>query len=252
MNYDESKKAFITLVESVAYRYRTWEVFSDFCRMSAISLYQPFARDTALEEEYLQCVGKYEKKELEIFPRLFALVVEALSDRMGDFLGECFMDLNLGAKFKGQFFTPYYLSKTMALMLGINSNEQEGFCEPAVGSGGMVIARADALLEQGVNYQEVMEVQAIDVDSLCVDMTYIHLTLLHISAEVIHGNSLSLEVFRTWYTPAYIMRASKRQFLKSDVMDEELVKVKVPDDTNQNKMIYTDSDLEVFATGKLF
>lgn len=162
------------------------------------------------------------------------------------------MELNLGEKYKGQFFTPYHLSKMMALMLGENSNKIEGFCEPAVGSGGMVIARADALLQQGVNYQEVMEVQAIDIDSLCVDMTYIHLTLLHISAEVIHGNSLSLEVFRTWYTPAYIMRASKRQFLKSDVMEEENIKVKVPNDSNPNKMIYTENDLEVFASGRLF
>ena len=116
----------------------------------------------------------------------------------------------------------------------------------------MVIARADALLEQGINYQEVMEVQAIDIDSLCVDMTYIQLTLLHISAEVIHGNSLSFEIFRKGYTPAYIMRATKRQFSNINKLDSEVFKVKLPDDTNKNKILYTDEELEVFATGKLF
>jgi len=251
MSYEEAKKEFIKLVKSASYRFRTWEIFTDFCKMSAISLYQPFARDEALEEEYLKCASKYEKRELDVFPKLLFFLIEALSDRMGDFLGECFMELNLGTKYKGQFFTPYSISKMMALLLGGNSREVEGFCEPAVGSGVMVIARADALLEQGVNYQQVMEVQAIDIDSLCVDMTYIQLTLLHISAEVIHGNSLSLEVFRTWYTPAYIMRASKRQFLNIEALEEE-VKVKVPNDTNSNKMIYSDNELEVFATGKLF
>jgi hypothetical protein len=252
MNYDEAKKKFIKNIESYNYRYRTWEIFTDFCKMSAISLYQPFARDKELEEEYLKIIRKYDKKDIDIFPKLFSLVVFALSDRLGDFLGECFMELKLGEKYKGQFFTPFYLSKMMALILGKNSKDIEGLCEPSVGSGVMVIARADALLEQGINYQEVMEVQAIDIDSLCVDMTYIQLTLLHISAEVIHGNSLSFEIFRKWYTPAYIMRATKRQFSNINKLDSEVIKVKLPDDTNKNKILYTDEELEVFATGKLF
>jgi hypothetical protein len=116
----------------------------------------------------------------------------------------------------------------------------------------MIVARADALLQQGINYQEVMEVQAIDIDALCVDMCYIQLTLLHISAEVIHGNSLSFEVYRRWYTPAYIMNATKRQVSSLDELGEEEVKVKVPDDSNENKILYSDDELEVFASGKLF
>jgi hypothetical protein len=252
MNYDEAKKEFIKTVEYYDYRYRKWEIFLDLCRVSAISLYQPFARDKELEEEYLKIVGKYDKKIVrEVFPRLFGLIILGLSDRLGDFLGECFMELDLGTKFKGQFFTPYNISKFMASILGENTKEVETMSEPAVGSGGMVIARADTLRELGVNYQQVMEVQAVDIDSLCVDMCYIQLTLLHISAEVIHGNSLTLEVFRTWYTPAYIMKATTRQVPNIKEIDSE-VKVKLPDDNNTNKVLYTENELEVFATGKLF
>ena len=252
MNYEEAKKEFIEIVDSYDYRYRKWEIFTDFCQMSAISLYQPFARDEALEKEYLQIVAKYDKKDVDIFPKLLSLVVMALSDRMGDFLGECFAALDLSSKYKGQFFTPYHISKFMASILGENSKEHEGLSEPACGAGGMIIARADVLRELGVNYQQVMEVQAIDIDSLCVNMCYIQLTLLHISAEVIHGNSLTLEVFKIWYTPAYIMNATKRQVSNLDELKEDDIKIKVPNDSNENKIFYSDEELEVFSTGKLF
>ena len=187
-----------------------------------------------------------------MFPQLLSLVVVALSDRMGDFLGECFTSLDLSSKYKGQFFTPYYISKLMASLLGENSREYEGLSEPACGAGGMIIARADVLMELGINYQQVLEVQAVDIDSLCVNMCYIQLTLLHVSAEVIHGNSLTLEVFKTWYTPAYIMNATKRQVSSLDELKEEVIKVKVPNDSNENKIFYSDKELEVFSTGKLF
>ena len=252
MNYEEAKKEFIEIVDSYDYRYRKWEIFTDFCQMSAISLYQPFARDEALEKEYLQIVAKYDKKDVDIFPKLLSLVVMALSDRMGDFLGECFAALDLSSKYKGQFFTPYHISKFMASILGENSKEHEGLSEPACGAGGMIIARADVLRELGVNYQQVMEVQAVDIDSLCVNMCYIQLTLLHISAEVIHGNSLTLEVFKIWYTPAYIMNATKRQVSNLDELKEDDIKIKVPNDSNENKIFYSDEELEVFSTGKLF
>jgi hypothetical protein len=251
MNYEEAKKEFIKIIESYDYRYRKWEIFTDFCKISAISLYQPFVKDEDLEKEYLTVIAKYDKEDIDIFPKLLSLIVVALSDSMGDFLGECFSALNLSSKYKGQFFTPYYISKLMASLLGSNSSEHEGFSEPACGAGGMIIARADVLMKQGINYQEVMEVQAVDIDSLCVNMCYIQLTLLHISAEVIHGNSLTLEVFKTWYTPAYIMNATKRQVLSFDELKEE-IKIKVPNDSNENKIFYSDEELEVFSTGRLF
>ena len=52
--YENSKKEFIKLVESYSYRYRAWMIFSDFCKMTAISFYQPFIHDERLEEEYLE------------------------------------------------------------------------------------------------------------------------------------------------------------------------------------------------------
>lgn len=73
------------------------------------------------------------------------------------------------------------------------------------GSGAMVIALALELKEQGVNYQPQLHVTAVDVDAKCVHMTYLQLALTHIPAVVVHGNSLNLEEYGRWYTPAHIM-----------------------------------------------
>ncbi len=40
-----------------------------------------------------------------------------------------------------------------------------------------------------------------DIDELCVCMTYTQLSLLGLSVRVIHGNSLSGEIFSTWDSP---------------------------------------------------
>ena len=56
------------------YRYQVWEIFTDSCKLSAISLYQPFARDEELEKEYLEVIGKYDKEFRDVFPELLGLV----------------------------------------------------------------------------------------------------------------------------------------------------------------------------------
>jgi hypothetical protein len=38
-----------------------------------------------------------------------------------------------------------------------------------------------------------------------VHMAYIQLSLLHVPAVVVHGNTLSLEEWGYWYTPAHIL-----------------------------------------------
>ena len=249
MNYEEAKKKFISTIEKSAYRFRPWEVFTDFCKMGAISLYQPFAKSQELEAEYLKIVGKYSKEEAQIFPELLSLVVIALSDRMGDFLGECFTDLNLSSKYKGQFFTPYHISKLMAEVLGESKKEIETVSDPACGSGSMIIARADCLKDMKINYQKTMLVQAVDIDNLCVAMCYIQLSLLHIPAEIVHGDSLTLKVYKKWYTPAYFM--SSHTF---DMKEEKQKEKSLNKDISKNniKKEYSKEQLNSFSKGTLF
>ena len=109
---------------------------------------------------------------------------------MKDFLGEMFNMNSLGEHRKGQFFTPYHVSKLMGRLHCINLKvdiENKDFitmCEPCCGSGGMVIAFADCMKDEGINFQQKLYVEAMDIEEICYKMAYLQLSLLGIAAKV--------------------------------------------------------------------
>ena len=202
------KREFINVVEQISRRHNTHSIYCDFVTMAAISLHNAIRRDDALEAEYLSIIKKYNRTEQHLFPQLLAITVNALEQRFCDFLGDVYMSLDLGNVHQGQFFTPYELSKMMAMMSqpeDYNSREFFTLSEPAVGMGGMIIAYAEVMQENGINYQQKLWVQAIDVSAAAIYGCYVQLTLLHIPAEIIHGNTLSGEVYRVLRTPAHYL-----------------------------------------------
>jgi hypothetical protein len=207
--------AIVKGIESISYRHGSWRVFSDFVEAGAIALSNAvdWTQRDEREKRYLQIMGGYEKQEAARFPEVYANLVLAM-DRAGhaDILGRVFHELELHNKWAGQFFTPYEICRMMAKMTAVDSVkekiEERGFIrmqEPCVGSGAMVIALAHELKEAGFNYQQQMHVTAVDVDLKCVCMAYIQLSLLHIPAIIVHGNTLTLETWSNWYTPAHII-----------------------------------------------
>lgn len=201
------------MIEELSRRHRPHQVFADFCELSALSISNAVDKTQfdKREARYLQIAKGYSVAELEVFPALLSHLVAWLESGMDDCLGKLFMLLDLGNHWKGQFFTPFEVSRLMAGMLTGDVRgqvEQHGFltvCEPAVGAGGMVIAMADAIAEQGVNYQRAMHVTAIDVDATAAHMAYVQFSLLHLPAIVLHGNALSTEVWGHWLTPAHVI-----------------------------------------------
>lgn len=205
---------FSKLVRANAHRHRVYDVFRDFCELSALSISNSVDRlhRERREARYLEIVGKYAREEVERFPAMLACVVNELEAGMSDVLGRLFMGLELGDAGKGQFFTPFELSSLMARMVmgdAAAAVQRQGFItlsEPAVGAGGMVIAAADALHEQGINYQQAMHVVAVDIDPTACHMAYIQFSLLHIPAVVVHGNALWPEqTWDEWMTPAHVL-----------------------------------------------
>ena len=202
------------MLRNVGYRHGLWQVFRDFVAMSAFAIsnavdHRNFADR---EAEYLKIVSRYTKDEANEIARGLALVVLALEDGLCDFLGSLFMSLELGDAWKGQYFTPYEVSRMMALMtIGDKTQseiERKGFvtvCDPCIGGGALVIAAAHAMQDTGINYQQHMHAVAVDVDIVSVHMAYIQLSLLHIPAVIYHGNSLSMKMWSQWRTPAHVL-----------------------------------------------
>lgn len=62
-----------------------------------------------------------------------------------------------------------------------------------------------AMQERGLNYQRHVHVTAMDLDSTAAMMAFVQLSLMHVPAVVVHGNTLTLEQYSQWHTPAHIM-----------------------------------------------
>lgn len=196
-----------------ARRHRLDKVFSDFCELAALAVSNSvdLVQREAREARYMHIVGQYERDEVHRFAHLLGVLVDWLGCGLDDCLGKLFMGLDLGDSFKGQFFTPFELSRLMAgLTFGgaREAIERQGFVtvsEPACGAGGMLLAAADALQAQGINYQQAMHATAVDVDATAVHMAYVQLSLAHVPAIIVHGNSLSMKEWGHWFTPAHVV-----------------------------------------------
>lgn len=172
-------KEFEKVIRSIARRWHLWQVFSDFCEMAALSLANAFYQRDDIEQRYMETVKRYNQDEASEFAHLLAIVVQGLDHEMQDFLGEMFMQLELGSHWHGQFFTPYDLCHMMA---GLNISDATverlkggGFVtlsEPACGAGAMVIAFAEALRARDINYQQAMHVTAADTVNRSVSLRW--------------------------------------------------------------------------------
>lgn len=208
------RKNLIKLIEANGRQHGTWQVFSDFVEMAAISLSNAVdrAQSEGREARYMEIVSRYSREEVERFPQMLGELVMELENGPDDVLGQVFMEMELGNKWHGQFFTPYEICRLMAGMMVDDHMrgliEARGFIranEPTCGGGAMIIALADEMQRVGINYQRHLHVVAQDLDIKAVHMTYVQLALLHIPAVVIQGNTLALEERSRWYTPAHVL-----------------------------------------------
>lgn len=202
------------LISGLSYKHSAHQIFSDFIEMGAISISNAVDKPQyeAREARYMEIIKRYKREEIDVFPQLLGELGMTLEDGPDDVLGKLFHELELHNTYKGQFFTPYELCKMMAMMTLCDDHREtirdRGFItasEPACGGGAMIIALAEAMKGEGINYQQALHVTAVDLDIRCVHMAYLQFSLLHIPAVIVHGNTLSLEEFGHWYTPAHIM-----------------------------------------------
>ena len=205
-------------------RYSRYEVWQDMVVMIACSIANAVDKRffDQREEMYMRVVKKYTKDELNIFPEFFTHIVMGMEENPDcDFLGELYMDLELGNKHAGQFFTPYSVCQLMA-ECSIDDDylkkqlEKDGWIsvnDCACGAGATLVAAANHLRKIGINYQMQALFVAQDVDATVALMCYIQLSLLGCAGYVVIGNTLTEpqtghvlfgeDSSRCWVTPMY-------------------------------------------------
>jgi len=200
-------------LRQLSYSQHLFTTFRHFVELSAIAFSNAAdpINKAAREEQYLRIVKQYTPEAFQKFPELLGMLTLCLEQEPTEVLGVLYHRLELHNEQAGQFFTPYPLCRAMAKMLVHDAKhlvaEQEFIRvhEPCVGSGAMVIALAQTLREEGINYQQQLHVTAIDIDLLAVHMAYVHCTLLHIPAIIVHGDTLRATTFSVWRTFAHVL-----------------------------------------------
>jgi len=205
----EASTAFIRTFKNTARHEHRYDVWRDFVTMAACSLHNGFFKCETREAEYLKIIHRYEKADQQRFPELLGCLIEMLEPEPRDVLGPLYMELEIASKDRGQFFTPPELSEMMARLTtddpkaALKTQPFITMQEPACGAGGMVLALVKTLIDAGYNPAEVLWVQCIDIDRLAALMCFVQLTLWHVPAEVVVGNTLTLETREVWHTPAH-------------------------------------------------
>jgi hypothetical protein len=202
--------SFLRLFGDIARHRHRYEVFRDFVTMAAISLHNRVNQVDALEAEYLTIIGRYEKADVDRFPKLLAELVEILDGEPWDALGQLYMELGIQSEHVGQFFTPPEISELMARLVygDALANLKEPFVtvqEPACGAGGMILAFTKVLIEAGNNPAEKMWAHCQDIDRTAALMCYLQLSLWNIPGVVVVGNTLAMESREVFYTPAHYL-----------------------------------------------
>ena len=222
---NEREKEFLDIFNSLCETRSGWQVWTDLITAMAIALSNALEKNpdkkAERENEFNSCIehlGGMEKPS-----ELFAIIVTALEENPEqDFLGGLFMKLQLGSHWHGQFFTPYNVCELMSRInldhiketVGRNGYVTVNDC--ACGAGATLIAAANVMRENKVNYQNCALFVAQDVDRIAGLMCYIQLSLLGCAGYVVIANSLTSPTVGVdvllpheqkgqefWYTPMY-------------------------------------------------
>lgn len=211
------QKALLDKLQAMSGRKSLYEVWFDFVTCFAIAIanqhdLRPEVR-AAREDEYLKTVGRYSRDDVLAISECCAHAAMAMQlSGYEDVLGRAYMEMGLGNKWAGQFFTP---DSVCQLMAGITMDRahmrrcvtERGFLtasDPAIGAGAMVIALASQLAQEGFDPGRHLHVTGQDIDRKAVLMSYVQLSLVGVPAALIVGNTLTMEAREVWYTPAHI------------------------------------------------
>lgn len=197
-----TKQEFLKIFREMCYSRSAWQVWADLISMIACTLANSTDpnkngdRYLEREKEFKQCeerLGGVDKPA-----QCMAVIVQALKrNPEQDFLGELFMELELGNHWKGQFFTPYCVCKAMANIAVGEAERQIGekgyisVCDPACGAGATLIAAVSEMKLSKYNFQNHVLFVGQDVDRVAGLMCYIQLSLLGCAGYICIGDTLT-------------------------------------------------------------
>lgn len=209
--------------------YRAGEVLRAFALLSACALAprvkspeHPMGSVSVREDECMAEARRWKPEHLNLFSDALAELVCAMENRpFADLFGELHQEwrADYDRKSGGEFYTPPELCKLLARMtlskVDFPGDRPIDLLEPACGAGGMVLAAAEALVDEYKLSPLCVRATCIDIDRTACDICFVNLTLWGIPATVVHGNALTNETWAVWRNPFWDVAqpARKRKHL---------------------------------------
>ena len=206
------------------------QVFEDFVVCSAYAISNSCNYNDDMEKSYLKIAETYTSDELNTFAQLLAhLQMEYSQNNSSDILGQIYMEIGLGDKYKGQFFTPEAVCNFMTRInispdIAKKAIEEKGYFsinDPACGSGRFLFSALDYLEQNDIPKNKVY-VEGADISFLCACMTYVGLSLKGSCGIVKHQNTLTNENWNNFYTPAFVFNQELQDSIKKENQDCEV------------------------------
>lgn len=244
---NDNQRDVVKIFLELSGKYSLWQLWADFIVMSAIAISNTVDKDNApkREEQYMNIVKRYDDYTIQKFPKILASIVMGMElDPNRDFLGEIYMELNLGNDAGGQFFTPYDVCRLMAeinrpadIAQKIEADRFVSVNDCACGAGATLIAFANTCKLHDINYQTDVLFTAQDIDFVTACMCYIQLSLLGCPGYVFVGNSLTnpcvsadkkgllpLQTENVWFTPMFYSDVwmVRRLFAKMNLLEKPI------------------------------
>lgn len=150
------------------------------------------------DPEYLRTLEPYQDKReqgernADIFASAFRELVIQLKENCTDILGQIFT-VHITRGENGQFFTPEVLCDFISMITAQkDDNSSASINDPACGSGRTLIA--------AIKHKPCGWYIGTDLDARCAKMTVLNMLFRNVNSLIVHGNSLTLEVWNVWET----------------------------------------------------
>ena len=198
-----AKKRFTNEFDKLCKTKDAWDTWTDL--ISCIACVISNFADNA-DEHFLNRTSEYETRAAklggdEVIKKFILIIGDAFNENPEqDFLGELYMEYNLGKHCHGQFFSPYSIAKFMASLCelqtsNIKSNGFGAITDPACGSGVMLIAAINKYRDV-CNFQQELLCVGQDIDRVAAQMCYIQLSILGCAGYICVGDTLKNPIAR--------------------------------------------------------